>query len=727
MKYAAYGLLVAFLAHGAYAAVPDSASGWYIPESGFSVEGRHATVLAPDGSGDAIDIYVDADGKITATAPSSSNVDDILNDVAIDAVRALVLAQNNKESIERMGEILYDFTSKTGIHIVNPVTGQDYTIRFAGGSLGNNSDSTIEGTSDAKNPTDNLSIGLNDAGKIEIEGWQDEGSGTMNPLAEALTKEHKNALDNYELVVRNGSHGLNYVQLGTLKTGGAPVDDCSITTNTANGAELQGYASLYGWRGANDETLARKGADGYLEWIGPEELLDGLSLSTTDVNGKNAIEIKDTHRYAGKHAKHYFGTGADKGGSLGWHELPNVTTNVVTGDGATIASNPNIPNMTPEEGVKYLGLRGWNYNAASDPLFLVNKGGVLDYLPLPAMTNANCSCTNKWSALYDWIENCEDGEGGIALPDDTLDTYLFRTLGYIYSTVPGNLHFDNSGSNITASFGAPENWADDISLDTNNNGEYQIQGFANAEPCNATIVDMLNDNAAVDANAHLFLAKNLDTGTLHYVPIGTGTLIGCGGNADGVTITTNATQGAEAQGLFSLFGWSNAQDGTVPMKKNNGIVWEDAGMPPDDVTLAVVTDESGSQQTKKLAIKGFSGAPNNSIPWKNEEGEFVWGGSSSITNRILAGAGINITDNGGGAVTISTQSFDSSGTNNSQTIVLPVITDIRYDEVTHKFQCKRRTITFKGLVSAVPQEGNEWEDIFEAVSHNSEHEHEEDN
>lgn len=540
MKYAAYGLLAAFLAQGVYAAIPDSASGWYTPESGFTTKERNGLIITVDeetGMEDVSYCYIDANGKMRFSAEASATWTDVMNEATKNSLQALVLAQNNKESIERMGEILYDFTSKTGIHVTNPNNaGQNFTIRFTGGTLGESGGNIIEGQSDAKDPTDNLSIGWNDIGKIEIKGWQDEGSGTMNPLAEALTKEHKNALDNYELVVRNGSHGLNYVQLGTLKTGGAPVDDCSITTNTTNGAELQGYASLYGWREADDETLARKSAGGYLEWIGPEELLDGLSLSTTDVDGKNAIEIKDTHRYAGKHAKHYFGTGADKGGSLGWHELPNVTTNVVTGDGATIASNPNIPGVTPDEGTKYLGLHGWNYGYGGiDPLFLVNNGGVLDYLPFPAMTNAACACTNKWDSLAEWIENCKVGDDGLTFSDSTLDTYLYNTLGYIYSTTPANLHFDNEGDGIIASFAAPNNWADDASIGTNADGEYALKNWDTGGGCSANLYDMLTNTVqnCADKGKHQIMCRYQDGANppaMHWLPFPDAALKAGGGD-----------------------------------------------------------------------------------------------------------------------------------------------------------------------------------------------------
>ena len=50
-----------------------------------------------------------------------------------------------------------------------------------------------------------------------------------------------------------------------------------------------------------------------------------------------------------------------------------------------------------------------------------------------------------------------------------------------------------------------------------------------------------------------------------------------------------------------------------------------------------------------------------------------------------------------------------------------MITDVRYDPATHKFQCRRRTIVFTGTLG----EEDDWEDVFEAVSHQSEHDDDE--
>ena len=196
---------------------------------------------------------------------------------------------------------------------------------------------------------------------------------------------------------------------------------------------------------------------------------------------------------------------------------------------------------------------------------------------------------------------------------------------------------------------------------------------------------------------------------MHYVSIGDG--VKAGADVDDTTITTNTAHGATTSGSASLYGWSSAGNDTYLSKNESGALeWRKVDVMPgvDDTTIATNT-------SNQLVIKGFATAANNSIPWKNGSGEFVWGGASTVTNKVLAGAGINITDNGGGAITISAQSYSLSG----ETVqTLTVVTDVRYDETSHKFQKKTRQLSFRGSLGT--ESG--WTDVFEAVSHKSEHE-----
>ena len=789
MKYAAYGLLAAFLALGVYGAVPTTAEDWYTPSGGFSRQSGSGTVwyLDDEGNEQSVSVSVDDQGKVTggmgliADTTLKTSYEALVKACANEAWNAL-----QDEAIETIGKNLHNLGLADGIDIVGTdPNGNEYryTMRFTPGSgirdsLGDGSRLELTDPTAKWNMVDEKTLHWRTNNKMELMGadtatsstdewwndygffvpylkgtgalgwkkyggWYDGVFGTMTSdgrtmltlagwtgghecgtdMNSILTEESGDNRANHYVLTRYGTGAdavFHYVPFGDrLGVGnGSPVDGSSITTNTTDGATTQGEASLYGWADAEADGIPQKG-DGHLKWTDPADMVDGSSLALAEVKGGGKVwEVKDAHVYAGRYAKHYFGTGNDKSAPLGWHELPNATTNRVEGDEATISSNPNLPGAQPDEELKRLGLRGWNYAYSGDPLFVVNQGGVVDYISLPAITNlAACACTNKWQSLLGWIEDGELSKDGIDFSDSTLHQYLYGTLGYVYSTTADNLHFDNDGADLTASFDAPANWADEKSIGkTADKTGYEIKGFGSASACAATMGAMLSEPQGSDASTHLFLAKKTDTGALHYVAIGDG-VQGGGEHADGVTITTNATQGAATQGLMSLYGWQSAADGKVPMKKNNALSWEDAGTPPDDVTLAVETEGSGAQQTKKLTIKGFDAAVNNSLPLKDKDGNFVWAEGFGTTNTILAGAGINITDNGGGAITISAQGLED-GPSDDATGALTVITDIRYDASSHKLQVKRRNITFRGTAGA-QDEG--WEDVFEATSHKQEH------
>ena len=178
---------------------------------------------------------------------------------------------------------------------------------------------------------------------------------------------------------------------------------------------------------------------------------------------------------------------------------------------------------------------------------------------------------------------------------------------------------------------------------------------------------------------------------------------------DDTTITTNTAHGAVTSGEASIYGWSGAASDTYLSKNEGGnLEWRKIDAVPGVDEASIVTNT-----TKQLTLKGYAAAENNAIPMKTAQG-LSWLKASSVTNVILAGAGINITDNGGGAITISAQAYND-GTDTISTV--SVVTDVRYDETTHKFQKKTRQIVFKGSLGT--ESG--WTDVFEAVSHKAEH------
>lgn len=443
---------------------------------------------------------------------------------------------------------------------------------------------------------------------LTLKGWRDNSAGCATTIEKILTDEDGDDRAAHAVLTRytteTGGVEFHYVPFGDrLEAGGAAVDGFSITTNLTDGAVEQGVASLYNWKAQGDYAIPYK-YRGKLFWRTPDRWADESSLDWhEDENGNAHLEVMGASTYAGKYARRYFGTSVDKSAALGWHELPNVTTNVVRGDEITISSNPSVPGYTPpaDGGEKVFGLRGWNYSHSGDPLFVVNAGGGIGYIPLPAITNlAACACTGKWASATAWIGNgakVADG-GGLELPGETMDGYLSQTLGYVYSTTPGNLHFDNENGGMTASFAAPTNWADGDSIEAEG-GSYQIRGFANASACDASLSSMLSNPSASDSTSHLVLAKKTDTGELHYVKIGDG--VTGGAPVDDATITTNVANGAASAGVASLYGWATAGDGTAPVKRNGVLSWETSA-----AALKVVGNYDSTETicTNKLVLKG---------------------------------------------------------------------------------------------------------------------------
>ena len=525
-----------------------------------------------------------------------------------------------------------------------------------------------------------------DSNKITVDGWGDATPSAASTLAESLTSGTGYVNDpsrSTSLLARTSSGGVSYMAIGSLSSAPGPdgksvvtnggevavngyaeadigavayktadglewrvpeditlVDGSSITTNAEDGASSSGVASLYGWADAAAEDFPRKGSGGHLEWTSPGDLVDGSSIAWAEVDGGKKFEVRDAHVYAGQHSRHYFGTSNDKTASLGWHELPNVTTNRVEGDNITIASMVD----EQEPGLKLLGLKGWNKGWGGDPLFVVNAGGSVGYIPLPALTNlAACACTQKWENVTEWIgggAEVDDG-GGLALPNDSLDEYLYDTLGYVYSTTPDNLHFDNDGEGVEASFGAPVNWADGESVEAVD-GTYQVKGWADASACAASVSTMLSSPGGSDATTHLFLAKKTDTGALHYVSIGNG--VKSGAEVDDTTITTNASHGAVSSGSASIYGWSSAANDTYLSKNASGnLEWRQVaggGAPVDDVSITTNTTH-GAVTSGVAGLFGFADAPLGTVPIAVSDG-----GTKKLGWGTTGNFGITATKNG---------------------------------------------------------------------------------
>ncbi len=691
MRRVLFVLAAAFAAVWARADIPTSAEGWYTPDGGFQYDSWQASWSQGKKSGTCT---VDPGGNVAWDGELPANdATRVALEMALEArINAYVNRESIATIGKNLNSI--GLSSGIEVMAKDPNGGSHtYTLKFGKGTLQQtvNADGkiTVEDPSSAYNHGDETSLHWTEKNKMEVYGWKGQAnergsmfnlqsgldgyamvmrtgkngalayvpwcgvdklslmpdarnqrlelngwstaSASMTPLGEALAKKNKGTFEQYQLVVRNASKGLNYVDIGTLAVGGgAPVDGCSVTTNVADGAVSQGVASLYNWAAQTDYAIPYKYRS-TLFWKTPDAWVDGASLAWEADGGENMrFAVKGAKDYAGKHAKHYFGTSNDKSAALGWHELPNATTNRVEGDEATISTNPNIPGRRPDPDVKMLGLRGWNYQyAGREPLCVVNNRGALDYVPILTNGMAACDCTNKWDGLCTWIGNgAERTDDGLALPGESMDRYICDTLGYVYSTTPANLHFDNDGDDLTASFSPPSNWADGKSVGvTSDRSGYEIKGWGSAVACSATVSKMLSEPTGSDAQKHMLVARYADDGALHYVPMGDG-IAGGGADADGVTICTNTTQGAATQGLMSIYGWASAGNDTYLGKNASGqLEWMQAPASADDASITTNTAH-GAVTSGIASLYGFADAPLGTVPIvANDNGTHVlrWG------------------------------------------------------------------------------------------------------
>ncbi len=497
-----------------------------------------------------------------------------------------------------------------------------------------------------------------------LKGWDTPTADSVK-CDDALSSQLLTGDGTHHVVTRLNNGTLHYTPVGKLSV--MSPDDSTITTNAANGATETGKASLYGYNldATGSGYIPSKGSDGgALTWLNPADMVDGTSLAqATTGSGKKVWEVKDAHSYAGAQARHYFGTGDDS--ALGWHELPNVTTNNVVGDEKTISSTFDQTGET-----KIFGLKG--FPTSGTLLALACKGGDLLYIPFPA--------------------------GG--------------------------------GTNIVA--------VDDLSVSSNAMGRLQLNGWETQGACSENAAEILAGGEATAQSKHEIVTRYGGAGgSIHYLPFdvfphpntddftidpGTKafTIKGeegkflCGTAQGGVEWKpTNGVDGASivlAENVAALNGFAGAAPGMMPFKDDGGkLAWrEQAPVAVDRVS--VVTN-----QDREITLNGFSIASDNAVPFKSN-GVLVWGSVAAITNRIVAGAGINVTDNGEGTLTISAKALDTNGgTATYQT--LTVVTSVQYNPSTHKFQCKTRQITFLG--SAQAESG--WTDVFEATSHKGEH------
>ena len=528
-----------------------------------------------------------------------------------------------------------------------------------------------------KDKLDNLSLGIKtgdshygeikDKG-IQIRGWENASPNTAYTLGELLAGYSKftGILSNWQndhIITRSSNGTLNYVKIGSLKAGGAPIDGTSITTNETDGATDQGVASVYGWSTAPTLGIPYKTSKEVLGWFKQEDVIDNQSIGFVDGSipgdtlGK--FEVKGASKQTANNR--YFGTPAKGAVRIGWYDLPNVTTNYIEGDEKTLTTVYN------KDGVKKLG---WKHLPLTVPSLAKNVDGEIEWLPF-SPSNITLVCDNES------ISTNKNNEL-------SLKGWEKFSHGVIGKAQNGSLVCKTpAGTN------GVEHIENEKSL------QFGLAGFTDGNNCKENLADLLRSGD----KTHKVLARYGDDDanpTLHYLPLGELSAP----DIDNTTIVTNTALGAVADGALSIAGFKDAADGKVLTKRGNGVTWEDGGLPPDYASIA--TNAQG-----KLTISGFAAAADAAIPVKKDAGTLGW-------KNLNAGYGMKI-DNTDGALTISTtlDTPDTAGAFSSITY----ISDIEYDTETHSLKVTKTTVSAKILNDGTSQE----QTVFIATPHSAEH------
>ena len=644
-------LFAAAFAPTAQADTPSKAEDWYTPKNGFETKTMEASYTG---------------GKTTYTFEMGffgdegtfdfGWVDKIPNNDIATAIETAVQAQftaaRNEEKIEALGEnlqsvlgsseitmnktdpngvthsvkyqvangsILNSIAQNGGLQLTDPTSSHniadekslhwktDNTMELSGWSTATHSTNTKGLMSDDYK---NYLVPVNNAGQLtyiplgganqncftyysggfNLAGWYSATSTFKadSSIAQALSAdtEEKSPLANYQVLVRDigdgqGNPTLKYAEIGTLSdiTSANP-DLATIVTNAALGAAVDGALSLRGWTQALDNALPYKYSEGEpLKWLSPPT----------------------------KEGKAYY-LGTDSAAKFGYHELiASSNATKVAGDNAAVTVTDITTDST---GTQVVSLKGWNnvYSSAANPLYLANVGGSLAYLPIALPED---TCTQKWDTVAKWVGSTAKNEAeNLTLPQESLAEYLKKEHGMVYSTSENaDLHFDKSSSGIEASFNAPNNWADDSTIEVNESGKYALKV---GDSCESTLSSLLSDPSS--GTVHSFLALE-ESGDLHYVPLGAG--ITGGVQPDGVSIVSNET------GL-AIAGYANASTDTVLTRSANGVEWKSVTAEGDGTTITTTS----STTDPKLTIVGFENANTNTVLMKSASGTLEWGAAS---------------------------------------------------------------------------------------------------
>ena len=263
-------------------------------------------------------------------------------------------------------------------------------------------------------------------------------------------------------------------------------------------------------------------------------------------------------------------------------------------DAEVSAENASIESYTGEDGGKYFRLRDWMDNREGEPHVLGWNQHRLQYWETRRDGGIEVYESSAGNALQ--LTGHNDAAEG-AIPYARKDGNGLGWLKGVDNRIP-LLHTDAAPT--TMAIGSSLDKANVSAVPTLN-----VANFASGGNCSAKLNKMLSDpNDSENRGAHQFMARYSKGGepSVHWVGIDD-IIAGGGSPVDNASITTNATNGASADGVASIFGFSTASAEDVPHKNDDGsITWK----PVASGGALIVEGTSGSAVTTATCTNKLS-------------------------------------------------------------------------------------------------------------------------
>ena len=308
---------------------------------------------------------------------------------------------------------------------------------------------------------------------------------------------------------------------------------------------------------------------------------DDVTLTTNETGEAHIVGYSDDLG-----AGMYLGT--DVNGSWGVHQMP---TNTVGVEDITTGWAPD-----DGSGIRKVNLKNWDYSYnGTDPLFLVNDGGALAYVPLlGSNTVVKLDNVSIWSNEVGEVEIKDFSGGGRGGCSESTADILVADADETGLTHEFLARATSSGGDATlhyVSVGRLPHPDDDYFTTDNDTKRFRLT-----------------------TTEGKFLVGAADNGfTWVDAP---------GSPVDGVSIVTNA-QGHAGQAAIAGF-WDASEEGDVLTRTSEGVAWRPAAGSVDD--LSIVTNRYG-----KLGLKGYEDVSEGQFPVVSSGGSLEW-----VSTNVLA-------------------------------------------------------------------------------------------